>query len=479
MSLNKHFPPLRLTAVVLSLGLTACANFSGIAPQATVRDDTTLKLPGGGTAAELSATWWQGFGDTQLNTLIERGLHGNPNLKVAQARLSRAQAVIEVADAALLPQVNGGLDLTHQRYTKNGAVPAPLAGSIRDTGTLQLSGGWEMDFFGKYSSALDAAIGTVNAAKADAEAARVLLASQITRSYVQLARLTEQLAVAQRTLAQREELLKLVRDRYAAGLDTQLELRQSEGGLPDARYQIEVLQEQLGLTRNAIAELAGDPQLASTIQAPTLAKLQGAGVATQLPADLLGRRADIVAARWRVEAGTQDVASAKAQFYPNINLAAYLGFSSIGLNRLTDAGSLQWGVGPAIRLPIFEGGRLRANLRGKTADLDAAIESYNATVIGAMREVSDQVLSSQSIARQQAEQRAAQQAAEGAYDIALQRYQAGLASYLQVLTTENNVLLQRRQAVDLRARALDNQVALIRALGGGYQADATAQAAPR
>lgn len=183
---------------------------------------------------------------------------------------------------------------------------------------------------------------------------------------------------------------------------------------------------------------------------------------------MLGRSADIAAARWRVEASLKDVINAKTQFYPNINLVDFAGFSSIGLGRLLDAGSQQWGVGPALRLPIFDAGRLRANLRGKTADLDAAVESYNAAVIEAVREVADQLALAQGTGRQQTEQHAAQKAAEGAYEIARQRYQAGLGNYLNVLTAETSVLAQRRLAVDLSARALDTQVALIRALGGGY-----------
>jgi NodT family efflux transporter outer membrane factor (OMF) lipoprotein len=197
---------------------------------------------------------------------------------------------------------------------------------------------------------------------------------------------------------------------------------------------------------------------------------------SNIPADLLGRRADIAAARWRVEAATSDVANAKTQFYPNVNLTAFVGFQSLGFGKLLKSGSEQWGVGPAVHLPIFEGGQLRANLRGKAADLDAAIESYNAAVIDAVRDAADQVSSAQSIARQQAEQRDAQTAAEGAYDIAVQRYRAGLGNYLNVLTAETAVLAQRRLAVDLAARALDTQVGLARALGGGWQAPATTTA---
>jgi NodT family efflux transporter outer membrane factor (OMF) lipoprotein len=458
---------------LMATGLTGCADMSGIAPQSSLRDAPSLGLKADAgmqatAQAPLAAEWWRDFGDEQLNTLVAQALQTSPSLKLAQARLARAQAVIEVADAATLPQLTGQLDLTRQRYTANGAVPPPLAGSIRESGTAQLNASWELDFFGKNRAALDAALGSANAAEADAQAARVLLASNVARTYFQLVRLNEQANVARRTLAQREETLKLVQDRVNAGLDTRLELRQSEGGLPEARLQLETVLEQMALTRNALGALVGQPEAAAALNPPAQATIKNVAVAASLPADLLGRRADVAAARWRVEASTRDVANAKTQFYPNINLVAFAGFSSIGLGNLMDSGSRQWGVGPALRLPIFDAGRLRANLRGKTADLDAAVESYNAAVIDAVRDVADQVASSQAITRQQTEQRAAQDAAESAYDIAVQRYKAGLGNYLNVLTAETSVLAQRRQAVDLSARALDTQVALIRALGGGY-----------
>ena len=347
-------------------------------------------------------------------------------------------------------------------------MPPPLAGTVQETGTAQLNASWELDFFGKNRASLDAALGSMRAAEADAEAARMLLASNVARTYFQLVRLNEQAGVARRTLDQRQETLKLVRDRVNAGLDTRLELRQSEGGMPEARLQLETLQEQIALTRNALGALVGQPNAAALTVVPAQASIKNVAMSAVIPADLLGRRADISAARWRVEASIKDLANAKTQFYPNINLVAFAGFSSIGLNRVFDSGSQQWGVGPAVRLPIFDAGRLRANLRGKAADLDAAVESYNATVLDAVRDVTDQVTSSQAIKRQQTEQRSAQQAAEGAYEIAVQRYKAGLGNYINVLTAETSVLSQRRAAVDLDARALDTQVALMRALGGGY-----------
>lgn len=464
--------------IVAVLGLSACASMTGIVPQATLRDAPSLGLPAEqSAAATLDVQWWREFGDAQLNRLIDEALATSPSLRIVQARLARAQAGVDVTEASSGPQLNVAIDATRQHYTANGAIPAPLAGTIRESGTAQLAGSWELDFFGKNRAALDAALGNARAAQADADAARTLLASNVARSYFQLARLNDQMGVAQRLLAQRTQALRLVQDRVNAGLDTNLELRQSEGALPDARLQIETLQEQLALARHALNALVGKPNMATALELPALSAIKNIAIAASIPSDLLGRRADIAAARWRVEAATQDVGNARAHFYPNINLMAFAGFSSIGLDRLLGAGSEQWGVGPALRLPIFDGGRLRANLRGKTADLDAAIESYNAAVIDAVRDVADQLASRQAVSRQQVEQRAAQALAENAYEIAMQRYEAGLGNFLKVLAAETSVLNQRRQGVDLAARALDTQVALMRALGGGYHADLAIAAA--
>lgn len=467
--LRAHLTPPALVALLL-LGLSGCANLSGIQPQATLRDGPSLGLPGeSGPAITVDAQWWREFGDAQLDRLIEQALANNPSLKIAQARLARAQAGAQAVEAAAGPQLTAAIDATHQQYTANGAVPPPLAGSVRDSGTVQLAGNWELDFFGKNRAALEAALGHGRAAQADADAARMLLASNVARSYLSLVRLNAQLGLANHQLAQRTRALRLVQDRVNAGLDTRLELRQSEGGLPDARLQIESLQEQLTLVRHALSALLGQANRPLALEIPEQTAIKNVANSSTLPSDLLARRADIAAARWRIEAASQDVSNARAQFYPSINLMAFAGFSSIGLDRLLSAGSAQWGIGPAVRLPLFDAGRLRSNLRGKTADLDAAIESYNAAVIDAVREVTDQLASAQAIQRQQTEQRAAQALAASAYEIALQRYEAGLSNYLSVLTTETAVLAQQRQGIDLTARALETQVVLMRALGGGYR----------
>jgi NodT family efflux transporter outer membrane factor (OMF) lipoprotein len=463
------FTSSRVAALTAALALAGCANFSGIQPQSSLRsaESAGLATDSTGPAFRAADNWWRQFGDEQLDSLVAQALEGNPSLRIAQARLARAQALTEGARANTMPQVNGSASTTRQRFTEHGLYPPPIAGSQVTTADLGLQGSWELDFFGKNQAALEAALGAARAAEADAQAARVLLTTNVARAYLQLARTNDQLAVAQRTLAQRQESLNLVGERVRAGLDTNLELRQSEGALPETRQQIEALREQATLAQHALAALTGAGNRDVVTRQPSLAQLKAMPVPTQLPSDLLGQRADIVAARWRVEAATQNVRSAKAQFYPSVNVVGLIGLSSFGLGKLLDMGSTQWSLGPAIHLPIFDAGRLRANLRGNTADLDAAIESYNASVLDAIRDTADQVASAQSIARQQTEQRDAQVSAEAAYQIAVQRYKAGLGTYLNVLAAENGVLAQRRLAVDLAGRALDTQVALIRALGGG------------
>lgn len=451
------------------LVLTGCASSAGINPSAQTIEPAQAGLADGAASAPVTQDWWKSFGDSRLDALVDKALVGSPNLKLAQARVARAEAAVSSQQATEGLQVSGDVSATRQRFSATSIYPPPLGGSIRTLATAQAGASYEFDFFGRNRAAIEAAIGTQRAAQAEAQAARVALSSAVVRQYVALSRLQAQREVTQRSLQQREETLQLIKQRVQGGLDTAVELRQGEGALPEARQQIELLDEQITLTRHALAALtAQPPEALATLDAP-LRNVTLQALPAVLPADLLGQRADISAARWRVEAAGADVRSAKAAFYPNINLTAFAGLSSIGLDRLIKSDSQQYGIGPALHLPIFDSGRLRANLRVKTADLDAAVESYNAAVIEAVHETADPISSLRAIERQQSEQNQAQGAAESAYDLALQRYRAGLSTYLTVLNAEAGVLNQRRQAVDLKARALDSQVALIKALGGGVR----------
>jgi len=420
----------------------------------------------------IDSRWWHELNDNALTGLIERALDANPAVLVARARQLGAEASADLTAATNAPHVDGSLDITRQRFSEKSIYPPPLGGSTQTVATVRASAGWDVDIFGKNRAALDAAIGSARAAQADAAAARIIVAATVAQRYVALARLVAQREIAGQSLQQRQQLLDLVRQRVRSGLDSNVELRQSEGALPEAREQIEAIDESIALARHQLATLTAQSPEALTTLTPALPVPSNGAVPARLSVDLLGRRPDVVAARWRVEAAAQNVTSARAAFYPDVNLVAFVGFSSLGLDRLLDAGSRELGAGPALRLPLFDAGRLRANLRGRDAELDAAVNSYNGAVLEAVRDVVDQIASLQSIARQQQEQLAAKASAESAYDLATQRYRGGLSTYLTVLNAESNVLAQRRLAADLDARALDTRISLLRSLGGGWQ-DAT------
>jgi NodT family efflux transporter outer membrane factor (OMF) lipoprotein len=284
--------------------------------------------------------------------------------------------------------------------------------------------------------------------------------------------------VLEDAIKQRDAVFQLTQQRYTSGLDTQVEVKQAESALAEARTQLAQVDESISLRRNELAALAGaGPERGQSIQVAPLAKAVIA-LPSNVPLSLLGRRADVVAARWRAEAQFSRIDAAKAMFYPDVNLAAFIGVQALGLNKLLQSDSLQYGGGPAITLPIFGGGRLRANLRGREADADEAIATYNETVLHAVHEVADTLDSIRALERQRVEQRHAREAIEQAYELALKRYRAGLGNYLSVLTAQTAVLTQERQDTDLQARALTLDVSLAKALGGGVQQLPTAPIEP-
>ncbi len=466
---HSHSASLRMFLLIIAaaVGLGGCANVGHIEPQSKLTVASAVGMVGP-TIDWPSDRWWRRYADPTLDTLIEQALVGTPGLKIAEARIRRADADAGSVASQSKLQVSGAIDSTYERFSKNGIVPPPFGGTSQSLNNANLNVSIALDFFGRNRSLLDAAMGQVEARKADAQSARLIIAASVAKTYFNLARLSAQRRLANDALALREQTRKLVQQRVTNGLDTNVELRQAEGNLPGSRLEIAQLDEQIALGRNQLATLIGVAPAATKDISPTFAVTSEQVLPSTIPADLLGRRADIVAARMRVEAATRYIAATKAAFYPNVNLIAFAGLSSIGLSRWLDADSTQYGVGPAVTIPIFAGGRLRSALAGDTADYDAAVESYNQVLLDAVRDVADQISSTQSVIAQIKEQRESQASVEAAYALAQQRYQAGLTNYLVVVTAENAVLTQRRQATDLKARALDLNVNLNRALGGGF-----------
>ena len=466
-----------LAAFATSAFIAGCASTNGLAPQASLREPNALAsqraLDGVSVskAAWPATDWWKAFDDPQLDALIDEALSGSPTLKVAEARTRKALAAADTAKAPLYPQVDGSFSSIRERFSGQGLTPPPAAGTWNTVNQLQVTLGWELDFFGKNRSAYESALGQARAAEVDEHAARLALSTTIAQAYVQLQRAYLQLDVAQKTLAEREQIYALTRDRNDAGIDSRLELKQAESALPATREDIVRLDETIALTRNQLAALLGaGPDRGLAIARPAATALAPVALPSTVPAELLGRRPDLIAQRWRVEAARKEIDSAKAEFYPNVNLLAFIGLQSLGGAGFLSAASRTLGGGPAITLPIFEGGRLRGNLAGKDADYDIAVEQYNQTLADAMRDVVDQLASFRSVDEQRVQQKQALATTQEAYNLALLRYREGIGNYLQVLSAEQPWLAQQSLDADLQARELALSISLTRALGGGYEA---------
>jgi NodT family efflux transporter outer membrane factor (OMF) lipoprotein len=376
--------------------------------------------------------------------------------------------MVKAADANRLPDVSINASVTPERFTENYIYPPPYAGSIYSTNLLMVDAKYEFDFWGKNRDLIAAAISNEKAAQAEIQSAQLLIETSVAKSYFTLARSLEQKKILERTLAQREELFNLRRQLLTAGLDTKQETQITRQGLPAIREDIIRMDEQISLSRNALAALIGKgPDATQNIIASLPANVSYGAPAT-VPAELIGRRADISAARDRVIAAGKLINATKTEFYPNVNITAFAGFSSLGFAHWLDGSSRDYGVGPAISLPIFDGGRLRADLSSKTAEYDIAVESYNQTLIEAVHDVADQLTSLRSLEQQQKQQAELLQNAQSVYDIAQQREKAGLVSHSAVLGAETTLLTQRSAAIDMRTRAVELNINLIRALGGGF-----------
>lgn len=464
----------RFLSLSLTASLMACSTPGPeVAPlKATSAAAQQLTAP---STTTLSPMWWQSLGDASLNALVANALADNPTLLTAQLRVRRMQALSGIAQANGMPQATLGADFTRQRFSANGLYPKPyVAGNTLDNDTLQAGVSWSPDLWGQHAAEWASTIGQTRAAQADAAVAATGLASQLCKTYVSLARWVSQRDIALRAQQQRMALRQLIAERFAAGLDTQVEQSQSDGNLSDAAVQLEALEEQITLTRHQLAVLSGQAPQALASLSPQLQNLQLDALPVTLGADLLGRRPDVVASRWRVEAASQDVAVARTQFYPNVNLSAFVGYNALGLSHLLDAASRQIGVSPAVRLPLFDGGRLQAQLAGRNTERDMAVAQYNATVLDAVKETTDAIESAQSLRRQAQAQTAALHSARQNHALAQQRFAAGLGNAVLVLSAETAVLAQRRTQADLRARQIDNQISLMKALGGGWRDDALA-----
>ncbi len=470
-------------AAALLLAAGGCAGYSGIHGEEHALDPQALAFNPGATADAVAAggdwpraDWWSTFGDAKLDALVSQALMGNPGLRAAEARVRVAQAQAGAARSALFPTIDLNANAARQRLSENDIIYGPIAGSWVNEGRATLDFAYEFDFWGKNRHELAAALGDARAAEADNAAARLVLASAVAHAYFQLQTDIALAEVARQTLAEREGLRELNRQRASRGLETTIPSRQSAQQVASSRVELSAADAAVALSRHQLAALTGlGPDAVLDVQ-PTLQKFEDAvPMPGNVPANLLARRPDIAAQRFRAEAAAARIGAAKAEFFPNVNLAAFVGVDALTVHGLDlfKSGSGTAGIAPAIHLPLFEGGRLRANLRGRYGEYDFAIAHYNGTLLAALRQVADQVVSLRAVRQQLTDQAEAHAAAADAYRLTLDRFRAGLANYLDVLINEERLITERHRQVQLQGRSRALTVDMIRALGGGYQTPET------
>ncbi|VWB37594.1 MarR family transcriptional regulator [Burkholderia lata] len=459
-------------SVVFASVLSACVNYAGIHSNKQIARpeqlDTARSLP-----AEQghwpAANWADQFGDAQLKMLIAEALQGNPTINEARARVAEAQAYSQTAKAGTLPRVDADYALTRQEFSGSTVIPPPYRGGWQTENKGLLSASYDLDLWGKNREAFRAAVSQQRASEADAEMVRLTLSTAMARTYNDLARLRALHDIAQREVAHREQIAHITATRIATGLDTEVERKTAQANLTASRGSLAALDGSIVTTRYQLAALMGKgPDRGLAIAWPVLGTGDDVRLPDNLPADLVSRRPDIVAARWRVDALTHEVKEVKAEFYPDINLSAAIGFDAFGFGRFLNAESRTLTVGPAIHLPIFDAGALRAKLRGRYAEFDYAVAAYDQTLVRALADVASQLARIRSSDAQLVEAEATQRAAQDADTLAITRYRAGLANQLTVLNADVTALNAQQSVANLKMDRRDQQIGLASALGGGY-----------
>ena len=455
--------------LILALPLAACVSTPPTTPSQKEIAPQALGL--GAEAAPLAnADWWKAFNDPQLDRLVVQLLADNPSLQSALARIRVAEAQLSVERALYYPNINIDGTETRELVSNDFLYPKPFGGSWQWVGDTQARFRWSLDFWGKQAALIERARGVSQAAALDAGAARQALAGMFAQSYVGLLLAWQNIDIAHQTVAERQTILDLTQSRVKAGLENEASLEQAKSLLAMSRIEVRRSEAARDVAVHAIAALIGQGAGAyPEIARPAAAVENALPLPNHLPADLLARRPDILAAHARILAATYGREATHAEFYPNIDLTAALGFQSIGLGDIFSSRALMGGVGPAIHLPVFDAGRIRAQYAGATADLDAAVADYNGTVVNAVRQTSDALTEVASLADQHQQQQQALDSAARAFELARERYRLGLSDQILLLTAEATLLSARQQMAALVARAAIERVTLLLSVGGGFE----------
>ncbi|WDG46182.1 efflux transporter outer membrane subunit [Pseudomonas chlororaphis] len=474
----------RFSLVLLAMSLAGCANYSGLTTEGVSLDAKSLKAGQSLSGVTLSpaawpkSDWWKSLGDPQLDGLIREALHDSPDMQIASARAHQASAVAYAADAARMPTLDASGSASRSRLARS-QDPRGQGDNYSTLRSLTGTFNYTFDLWGGQRDTWEAALGQARAAEIDRQAAQLTLAADVARAYSDLGQAHIVHDLADEDLKRTRQMLELSQKRLSSGIDSQYQYQQTESLEASSEASLIDAEKNLQSAKIALAVLLGKgPDRGNDIARPKVLQASAVALPSVLPAELLGRRPDLVAARWRVEAASKSIDAGKTNFYPNLNLSAAAGTQALLGDAMFGSASRFFNIAPTVSLPIFDGGRLRADLDARDADYDLAVAQYNKSLVTALGDVSDTISQLRDIGRQIAAQQHATDIAQDSYDTVVQRYGSGIGNYLDVLSIEQQLLQAQRQLATLNAQQIDLSIQLMQALGGGFQTDNLAAATP-
>lgn len=421
------------------------------------------------TPQVIGEQWWLLYQDPRLNDLQQRLLQANPDLAAALAHYDGAQAYASQLHAGLFPQISASAQPLRQRQSDSRPLRGSTQPSVYNSNTAGFALSFDLDLWGRIRNQAAAGDAQAQASGDDLAAARLSLQKQLAMLYVQLNGLDAQSRILSRSLEDYAQALQLTRDRYQGQIASELDLTRAQSQLASAEAELDEVRAQRNLSEHAIGELVGEPASRFSL-APSEQLLSLPSIPQQLPSTLLQRRPDISAAERRVYAANAGIGIARAAWYPDFSLTGMLGGQTQGVGNLLAAGNRYWALGPLVNLPIFDGGRLSANERQAHAEFEEAAAHYRGQVLRAVREVEDNLGQLRDLRQEALDQQAAVNAALHTQALAMNSYQAGAVSYLDVVTAQTAALQAQRGLQALQTRELQASVGLLVALGGGESA---------
>lgn len=460
-----------LLVAAVALTLAACAAAPAKLDAPRLRDDVPLAgLQAPARDGWPDPQWWRQYHDPQLDGLMEQAMHQSADLALAQSRVQSANESARLAAAQLGLSVNGSAQVARQRMSDHGLIPSQFLGfSWYNQADLGVQLQYDFDWWGKKRATMEAALDQTRAAEAQRSAAALAIQYAVADTYFGWQADQARLQVAEQLLSTQQQFTHIADLRVRQGVDLPDEAQKARTQLAAVREMKAALDGSAQIRLAALASLVGKaPAELPKLEARELPAIER-GVPAGAGLDLIARRPDIAASRWQVEAALKQTDAARAQFFPDISISGLVGLSSIDLGKLLTAGSRTFALTPALHLPIFNSGALQANYGQSRAQLDSAIAQYNSTVLTAAREVATQALSAEQVAARQREQQAQLDAGQHLLASAQARARQGVRDARESLGAKAELLQRRDAAVQLRAQALGTDLALIKALGGGYR----------